>query len=80
MKQNKEKNVRTCGYCHKELPIEAFYINNRTHHADNYCKECRKSITSNQYRHFISVESSRNYPIITQISDRERRMVLILKA
>ncbi|WP_300699523.1 hypothetical protein [Bacteroides sp.] len=80
MKKNTEKNVRICGYCHKELPIEAFYISKHTHHADNYCKECRKAMTSKQYQECKFVDISRDYPVITQIPDRERRMVLILKA
>lgn len=80
MKKNTEKTLRTCGCCHQELPIEAFYISKRTHHADNYCKECRKALTSDQYRNNRVMESSRSYPVITQITDPERRMVLILQA
>ncbi len=80
MKKNTEKKLRTCGCCHKELPIEAFYVSKRTHHADNYCKECRKTMTSTQYRNCKFMDNSHSYPVITQIADPERRMFLILQA
>lgn len=80
MKKNTEKNLRTCGCCHKELPIEAFYISKHTQHADNYCKECRKAMTASQYQNDKTVNNSRSYPVITQIADPEQRMALILQA
>ena len=41
MEQIIEKNVRFCGCCHRELPVDSFYVDKRTLAPDNYCKECR---------------------------------------
>ena len=40
MEQIIEKNVRFCGCCHRELPVDSFYVDKRTLAPDNYCKEC----------------------------------------
>ena len=37
------KSLCICGCCKRELPQEAFYMNQRTRTTDNYCKECRKA-------------------------------------
>lgn len=80
MKQITENSIRTCGCCHRELPLEAFYISKSTQHVDNYCKECRKALTSDRYHNSKPVNSSRSYPIITQIAEPALRMSLILHA
>ena len=36
------KSLCICGCCKRELPQEAFYMNQRTRTTDNYCKECRR--------------------------------------
>lgn len=38
MEQIIEKNVRFCGCCHRELPVDSFYVDKRTLAPDNYCK------------------------------------------
>ena len=30
MEQIIEKNVRFCGCCHRELPVDSFYVDKRT--------------------------------------------------
>lgn len=80
MEKTIENNYRTCGCCHKELPIEAFYLNKRTQHADSYCKECRKSATNNRYRNRKYANSQYGYPVITQVTDPALRLSLILHA
>lgn len=70
-----------CGCCKQELPIEAFYISQRTQHPDNYCKECRKKVSRKQrkrYRSIQIVEKPRSYPVITEIKDSDQRMRLLL--
>ena len=79
MKKNIENTSRTCGCCHKELPIEAFYINKSTQKPDNYCRECRKSATSHRY-HNRKSSIKYGYPVITQVTDPDLRMTLILHA
>ena len=37
MEQIIEKNVRFCGCCHRELPVDSFYVDKRTLAPDNYC-------------------------------------------
>ena len=46
MEQIIEKNVRFCGCCHRELPVDSFYVDKRTLAPDNYCKECRRAMTT----------------------------------
>ena len=48
MEQIIEKNVRFCGCCHRELPVDSFYVDKRTLAPDNYCDEQRPlpSLTS----------------------------------
>ena len=36
MEQIIEKNVRFCGCCHRELPVDSFYVDKRTLAPDNY--------------------------------------------
>ena len=45
MEQIIEKNVRFCGCCHRELPVDSFYVDKRTLAPDNYCKECRRAVS-----------------------------------
>ena len=46
MEQIIEKNVRFCGCCHRELPVDSFYVDKRTLAPDNYCKECRRAMSN----------------------------------
>ena len=48
MEQIIEKNVRFCGCCHRELPVDSFYVDKRTLAPDNYCKECRRAMSNFQ--------------------------------
>lgn len=57
-----------------------FYFNKSTRLPDNYCKECRKKISTSRYRDAQAVEMTRNYPVITEIRDHELRMAFILHA
>lgn len=71
----------TCGCCHRQLPHEDFYITNKkTRKTDNYCKECRKNCSSKHYRRSQLVDSTPSYTVITEVSDRNQRMSLILHA
>ena len=42
------QSLHICGCCKRELPQEAFYMNQRTRTTDNYCKECRKANATSQ--------------------------------
>ena len=55
MEQIIEKNVRFCGCCHRELPVDSFYVDKRTLAPDNYCKECRRAMSNARYRDRKSV-------------------------
>ncbi len=82
MKKTK-MTTHICGRCKCELPLEEFYINKKSQRPDNYCKECRKETSRTQRKnskHSHSVENTRNYPVITEIQDRESRMKLIMHA
>ena len=80
MEQKNKKSLRTCGFCLKKLPLEAFYINKRTQNPDNYCKECRKATCRKRYHHTQIVNDTRSYPVITETNDYSLRMTLILHA
>lgn len=80
MKEISVKNVRLCGCCHRELAVDLFYFNKSTRLPDNYCKECRKKISTVRYRDSQAVEKTRNYPVITKIQDHGLRMAFILHA
>lgn len=71
----------TCGCCHRQLPPDAFYIRNKkTQTLDHYCKECRKKCSNKHYRQSQIVDSKPSYTVITDVTDRNQRMVLILHA
>lgn len=78
-----KQSLHYCGCCRRELPLEAFYVNKRTHTPDNYCKECRKA-NSRKHRGTDRCLSSENippsYPVITQVSDPSLRNALIRHA
>lgn len=80
MEQTLTNPVRTCRYCLKELPPEAFYTNSRTHTPDNYCMECRKAACRKRYHRSQIINDTRSYPVITDTQDRKIRMALILHA
>lgn len=83
METNMNQSLHICGCCKRELPQEAFYMNQRTRTPDNYCKECRKA---NTRRHrdqdkSISFENKPvSYPVITEVADHDLRMFLIRHA
>lgn len=71
----------TCGCCQRQLPPENFYISNKkTQKHDNYCKECRKECSSKHYRQSQFVDSTPSYTVITDVTDDNKRMDLILQA
>ena len=80
MEQIIEKNVRFCGCCHRELPVDSFYVDKRTLAPDNYCKECRRAMSNARYRRSLPASNPLRYPVITEISDCTLRMYLILNA
>ena len=69
MEQIIEKNVRFCGCCHRELPVDSFYVDKRTLAPDNYCKECRRAMSNARYRRSLPASNPLRYPVITEISD-----------
>lgn len=81
MKQTLEKNVRRCGCCHRELTPDAFYmVNKQTATLDNYCKACRKELSATRYRRSLPADEPPRYPVITETTDQELRMRLIMNA
>ena len=84
MEQIIEKNVRFCGCCHRELPVDSFYVDKRTLAPDNYCKnlerEPRGQMPTPPTRRSLPASNPLRYPVITEISDCTLRMYLILNA
>ena len=77
------KSLCICGCCKRELPQEAFYMNQRTRTTDSYCKECRKVNARrhrNQDKSTLFENKSVSYPVITEVKDPALRMLLILHA
>ena len=77
------KSLCICGCCKRELPQEAFYMNQRTRTTDNYCKECRKANARrhrNQDKSILFENKSVSYPVITEVKDYALRMFLIRHA
>lgn len=73
------KSLCICGCCKRELPQEAFYMNQRTRTTDNYCKECRKANARrhrNQDKSILFENKSVSYPVITEVKDYALRMFL----
>ena len=71
------KSLCICGCCKRELPQEAFYMNQRTRTTDNYCKECRKANARrhrNQDKSILFENKSVSYPVITEVKDYALRM------
>ena len=66
MEQIIEKNVRFCGCCHRELPVDSFYVDKRTLAPDNYCKECRRAMSNARYRRSLPA-SNRMYLILNAL-------------
>lgn len=80
MKQTLNPLSRTCHFCLRELPAEAFYVNRKTQVPDYCCKECRSAASKKRYMDSHSVNDTHMYPVITDIQDRILRMELILHA
>ncbi|MCI1681351.1 MAG: hypothetical protein LKI39_02215 [Bacteroides sp.] len=78
--ENSEKGTRICGCCHKELSIDSFYVNKHTNLPDNYCKECRRSFSNLRYRYRQVTKKKPQYPVITEISDKDLRIKFLLNA
>lgn len=79
-----EQSTRFCRKCKRELSRDFFYVSKSTQRPGKYCKECRKLMSRRQY-----TNDKRACPmfadktpslVITQISDRELRIKLILHA
>lgn len=80
MNQLSINTLHTCRYCLQALPPEDFYINNRTHQPECYCKKCRSQIAHMRYFRSHHVDKVRHYPIITDTPDRNQRLALIRHA
>lgn len=81
MKQSEHSaTLHTCRYCWQELPLDAFYISHSTHQPDHYCKKCRSLAARKRYFRSHHVDTKRQYPVITDTTDRNRRMILIRHA
>lgn len=76
--------VRICKCCNRQLPTSSFYMRDRLHTPDSYCKECRRA--ANRLR-----RKSRECPatagadnpvrtVITGVQQREERLKLIMHA
>ena len=75
-----KKNCSYLGCCQQKLPVDSFYTDKRTLAPDNYCKECRRSMSSARYRRSLPSSVPLHYPVITEISDCTLRMYLIMNA
>lgn len=77
--------TKRCRRCLRELPLSDFYLKNRLHTPDSYCKTCRKEdnrLRRKQRTCPAEAESSTapRYPLITDTDDPELRMSLIRHA
>lgn len=76
--------TRICTRCGRQLPTDDFYIRDRRHTSDSYCKECRKA--SNRLRRKskahppVLKEDTPGYIVITRVEQRETRLELIMHA
>ena len=58
MEQIIEKNVRFCGCCHRELPVDSFYVDKRALAHANYCKVCRRALSNDCYRRSLPARNT----------------------
>lgn len=83
MNQSSSENTRICGKCHQRLPIDAFYISKKTLKPECYCKQCRGNnnrMSRKMRQHPQLADAPRNYPVVTDIEDREKRIELLCHA
>ena len=80
MEQNITKTTCYCVRCHRELPVEAFYMRRDTGRPDCYCIACRKEMNRTRYRKSHIENGKRDYPVITDITDGAQRLSLIRHA
>ena len=73
MEQIIEKNVRFCGCCHRELPVDSFYVDKRTLAPDNYCKECRRAMSNARYRRSLPASN----PLVIRSSLKFRTVLFV---
>ena len=70
----------TCSNCQQQFDVDAFYFNTKRGR-DNFCRKCRQERSALQYRLSLAkTEKTRNYPVITETEDREKRMKMIMDA
>lgn len=81
MNPSSNQNLYVCGCCKRELPLEEFYMTRRTVR-DGYCKACRCQASQRGYstKRRCNNKRRRNYPVITDIADREVRLELLRNA
>lgn len=83
MKTSKTQSLSVCGCCKRRLPVSAFYINKKTGRPDNYCKECRKSVSRarrKNEKHTLACGKEAERLLITTTEDPVLRRALILHA
>ena len=80
MEKNIIKTTCYCGHCHRQLPADDFYLNSKTQTPDRYCIACRKEINRTRYRKSHCENGSCHYPVITDTTDAQLRMALIMNA
>ncbi len=83
MKHILTPSLHVCGCCKRELPVEAFYMNKRTHAPESYCKECKKTDTKKRrerQKNLCFENNSVSYPVIFEVKDPIVRMSLIQHA
>lgn len=80
MKQTIPPSTSYCGHCHRQLPVEAFYTDHNTNCPDRYCIACRKEISRIRYCESHSENKRYKYPVITNLTDGNLRIALILHA
>lgn len=78
------QSTKRCLCCQQELPVSAFYIRDKQHTPDTYCKDCRKEANRIRRKSNSTLQeekiSARCYPVITNIKQRDVRLHLILHA
>ena len=76
----KSQKLKACALCKHEKKITEFSVNKQGK-VDSYCTSCRRSVSRRSYLQFrIAFLAPRNYPVITETEDPERRMELIRHA
>lgn len=76
--------TRICMCCGRQLPADYFYMRDRQHTSDSYCKECRKAANRQRRKSKMYLSAAKEdvpgYVVITRVEQREARLELILHA